>query len=221
MPYIILAIVAGAAIVGGIIWLVIQYEKKRTAALEAVASDIGLEFSAIKGDQLLERMQVFSLFNKGHGRKIKNVMKAEDENANLSIFDYQYTTGGGKHQHTHHHSVIAMESDALKLPEFSLRPENLFHKIGAAVGFQDIDFDDHPEFSEWFVLKGEDEEAIRNFFDAELRDFFALRKGTYIESAPGVFIYLHGGRKKPEQMREFITEGYMIYSTFAKRLSRR
>jgi hypothetical protein len=220
MPYIILAIVAGAAIVGGIIWLVIQYEKKRTAALEAIASDIGLEFSTTKDDQLLERMQVFALFNKGHGRKMKNVMTAEDENANLSIFDYQYTTGGGKHQQTHRHSVIAVESEALRLPKFSLRPENLFHKIGAAIGFQDIDFDDHPEFSEWFVLKGENEAAIRSFFDNELLDFFTQRKGTYIESAPGVFIYLYGGRKRPEQMREFITNGYMIYSTFAQRLSR-
>jgi hypothetical protein len=207
--------------VGGIIWLVTRYEQKRTVDLQAVASDIGLEFSTARDEQLLERLQIFALFNKGHSRKMKNVLQAADEHANLSVFDYQYTAGGGQHQHTHRHSVIAVESDSLGLPKFSLRPENLFHKIGEAMGVQDIDFENHPGFSESFVLKGEDETAIRGFFDADLLDFFAQRKGTCIESAPGVFIYLHGGRKRPEQMREFITSGYMVYSTFAQRLTRR
>jgi hypothetical protein len=36
----------------------------------------------------------------------------------------------------------------------------------------------------------------------------------------GGFIFLHGGRKKPEQMLEFIKAGYLVYSTFVQRLSR-
>jgi hypothetical protein len=36
----------------------------------------------------------------------------------------------------------------------------------------------------------------------------------------GGIIFLHGGRKKPEQMLEFIKAGYLIYSTFVQLLSR-
>ena len=101
-----------------------------------------------------------------------------------------------------------------------MRPENLFDKIGAAIGFEDIDFDDHPEFSKAFILKGKNEEAIRHFFDAEMLELFTERQGIYVESAPGVFIYLKGGRKKPEQIREFMNDGYAVYAAFAERMSR-
>jgi hypothetical protein len=165
-------------------------------------------------------MQVFSLFNKGHSRKMKNVMKAKTEVANLAIFDYRYTTGGGKSSQTHLHTVFAMESDSLNLPRFTLRPEGLFDKIGAAIGFQDIDFDDHPEFSDSFVLTGENEQAIRRFFDMEMLESLAQRKGIYVESVPGLLIYLRGGRKKPEQIQDFMDEANAVCSAFAKRLLR-
>jgi hypothetical protein len=220
MEIAILIILGVGALVGGIIWLVLHLERKRTEALTAVASTIGLEFSPEKDDQLLQTMQVFSLFNKGHSRKMKNVMKAETEIASLAVFDYQYTTGGGNSAQVHSHTVVAMESDSLRLPNFKMRPEHFFDKVGAAMGLQDIDFSSHPEFSASFVLQGEDEQAIRGFFDREMLEFFAQRKGSYIESAPGVFIYLRGGRKKPAQLREFIDEGYAVYAGFAQRMAR-
>ena len=43
-------------------------------------------------------------------------------------------------------------------------------------------------------LKGKDEEAIRHFFDASLIKMFSERQGITINSGPGVFIYLRGGR---------------------------
>ncbi len=208
------------AIIGVVLGLVYLYEKKRTESLTTVAADLGLDFSPTENDGLLEKMQIFSLFNKGHSRKIKNIMKAETEATNLMIFDYQYTTGHGKNQHTHQQTVVAMESNSLGLPKFSMRPEGFFSKIGAALGMQDIDFDDHPEFSKSFVLKGENEAAIRKFFDAKLLDFLAARKKSYIESAPGVFIFVHRGRKKPEQIKELMNDGYAVYAAFAERLSR-
>jgi hypothetical protein len=218
--FVILMISGSLALVAGIMWLIHHYEKKRSEALRAIAAELGLEFSATQDDTLLANVQVFSLFNKGRSRKMKNMMKAATELAQLTIFDYQYTTGGGKSSHTHRHTVVAMQSDSLSRPSFTLRPEGLFDKIGAAIGFQDIDFDDHPEFSKSFALKGENEQAIRHFFDAKMLELFAKRKKICVESRPGVFIYLSGGRKKPEQIRDFMSEGYTIYSAFAERLSR-
>jgi hypothetical protein len=180
-----IAVMIVAPVVGGIIWLVCHREKKRTAALNVVASDIGLEFSATTNDELLAKMQAFSFFNQGRSRKMKNVMKANTDIPQLTIFDYQYTTGGGESSDTCRHTVVSMESDALSLPGFALHPEGwLFQKIGAALGMQDIDFEDHPEFSQSFVLQGDDEQAIRRFFDAEMRELFTQRKGISVESAP-------------------------------------
>lgn len=211
-------VVGGLAIVGVIVWIVHQHEKKRTEAMRAIAADIGLNFSATKHEALLAKLQSFTLFNKGRSRKMKNVMTAETDLAQLTIFDYQYTTGGGDSSRTHHQTVIAMESESLCIPEFTLRPEGFFDKVGATLGFQDIDFADHPEFSRLFVLKGKNEEAIRHFFDAEMLEMFTHRQGMTINCGPGVFIYLRGGRKKPEEIQGFMAEGYDVFSAFEKRL---
>ncbi|MCP4775559.1 MAG: hypothetical protein GY880_15100, partial [Planctomycetaceae bacterium] len=140
------------ALVGGIIFLVRYAAKKRKEALMALATEMGLQFSAVQDEDLLGKMKMFSLFNRGRARKMRNVMTTETDVARLSIFDYQYTTGGGESSHTYRQTVVALESEALVMPVFSLRPEGFFHKLGAAIGMQDIDFENHPEFSDSFVL---------------------------------------------------------------------
>lgn len=214
------SITAVLALIAGILWLVHVHEKKRTEALKTTATEIGLSFSDSCDDQFLARMQVFSLFKKGHGRKVKNVFSAETEAAKLRIFDYQFTTRAGQNSQTHHQTVFAIDSGSLGIPYFSLRPEGFLDRIGSVVGLQDIDFDSHPEFSESYVLKGNDEEAIRSFFDVELLNLLMLRKDISAEGVPGLFIYLQGGRKKPEEIQQLMSDGYDLYSAFSERLSR-
>jgi len=205
-----------AGIIIGVILLrlriVKRREKERSLILNALATEIGLDFLPAQDDALLAKMQVFSLFNKGRSPEIKNVMKTKTDNVKMTLFDYAYTTGGGEHSRRVSQTIVTLEHDSLSLPKFTLSPEGLFSKIGAAIGFQDIDFDEHPEFSKSFVLKGEDEPAIRKFFDREKIEFFAQRKESYIETAHSFFIYTRDGRKKPEQIREFLKEGYSVYT---------
>ena len=215
------AILVGIAVLIGLIFAVGAYfERKRTEALEAVAKEHQLTFSADADERLLQRMQIFDLFNKGRNKRMKNVMKAETEIASMSIFDYSYITGGGKHTQHHLFTIVAMESNSLELPSFSLRPEGFFDKIGAMFGFQDINFDENPEFSRSFVLKGENEAAIRSFFDNEMLDLFTQRKGISVECCPGLFIYMQGGRQRPEQIRDFMNDGFGLYSAFVERQNR-
>ena len=208
------------SLVVAIVWLVRRFEKKRTEALQAVATDVGLQFSATKNDELLAKMNAFSLFNKGRGRKMKNVMTTETDIARLTMFDYQYTTGGGQHSQTSRHTVVALESDVLKFPSFALRPEGVFQKVGAAIGMQDIDFEGHPEFSNSFVLTGDDEQSVRAFFDADVLELVAQQQGICVESGPGIFIYHCGGRRKPEEILELMNEARTVHSVFVERLSR-
>jgi hypothetical protein len=200
----------------GVILLIVRIvkrrEKERTLILNALAMEIGLDFLPAQDDELLAKMQVFSLFNKGCSREMKNVMKTKTDNVKMTLFDYAYTTGGGENSKRYSQTIVTLEHDSLSLPKFTLSPKRLFDKIGAALGFQDIDFDEHPEFSKSFVLKGEDEPAIRKFFDREKLEFFAQRKESYIETAHSFFIYTRDGRKKPEQIRKFLKEGHAVYT---------
>lgn len=209
-----------AGLVGGIIYFAVTMEKKRTAALAKVADELGLDFYPKQVQTLLGRLGSFSLFSKGHSRKMKNVMTTGTQLGRLYIFDYQYTTGGGKNSSTHRKTVVAMEPDGVEMPSFFLRPEHFFDKVGALIGFEDIDFDHHPEFSKSFILKGENEREIRRFFDSEMLDFFEARKGIYMESKPDIFIYVHGRRKKPDQIADLMKEAFEIFRAFATRYSR-
>jgi hypothetical protein len=219
---IVVPIVLG--VVGLIVAIVVlsaHFEKKRSQAMSAVADELGLAFFQGEHSELLEKLQRFNLFTTGHSRKMRNVILGETEVASIAIFDYRYTTGGGKNQQTHVQTVVAMESEALQIPSFTMRPESFFDIVGSALGFQDIDFDDHPQFSKSFVLKGNDEDAIRQFFDAQLLDFFAGRQGICFEGSPGMFIYFRGGRqKKAAELRDYLGEGYSVYAAFTDRLSR-
>ena len=46
--------------------------------------------------------------------------------------------------------------------------KSFFEKVKHAAGNEDIDFDDHLEFSDMFLVKGDNEEGIRKFFKSTL-----------------------------------------------------
>ena len=117
----------------------------------------------------------------------------------MTIFDYQYTTGGGNNSQTHRLTVVAMESDGLRVPSFQMWPEGFWSRVGSMFGMQDIDFDDSPEFSEAYVLKGEEEAAVRECFTPERRQFFAENQGHKLEAAEGVLV-VFDSRKKVDEL---------------------
>ena len=92
-------------------------------------------------------------------------------------------------------------------PVFQMRKEGRLSKLGqmlaSTVGAdKDIDFDEDKDFSDSFVLKGADEEAIRALFVGSLRQYFnnqATAQDWLIESGQAVTIfYRHGKLAAPE-----------------------
>ena len=88
----------------------------------------------------------FSLFARGHSRKVYNVMQGNVDDVDVTIMDYKYATNRGRHRNTTYQTVVLFRSDQLDLPQFTLRREHVFHKLAATFGHQDIDFDDYPTF---------------------------------------------------------------------------
>lgn len=215
---IVLVIVVIGGIVGAIIYGVHVYEKKRSKAIEEVASKLGLDFSVTDSLDHLSRFSGHNLFRTGSGRKVFNVLSGETDEVTISIFDYQYTVGSGKQQNTPKQTVVALESPKLRCPAFSMRPENLFDKFGSMLGFQDIDFDNHPDFSRSFVLKGEDEAAIRAFFSNDLLSFFAQRPGVSVEAMNGQMIYYRSNKRLPgDQFQKLLEEAYQAFGMIVDR----
>ena len=96
----ILAVVAVLALIAGIVMLSYRIERKRTEALAAACQGMGLTFEPEGDLASLQAQGDLPLYNHGHSKKLKNVMRGQVRDRDVRIFDYQYTTGGGKNSHT-------------------------------------------------------------------------------------------------------------------------
>ena len=142
-------------------------------------------------------------------------MRGKTQDLEVAIFDYRYTTGSGKHKHTWNHSVVCFRFVGTVLPVFSLRPENMGHKIGQWFGSQDIDFDTHRTFSKRYLLRGSDEAAVRGIFKKDVLDFYEGKMGLCTEGAGNTLLfYREGTRTKPEGVRAFMEEGFGVLGLF-------
>jgi hypothetical protein len=213
----ILIVAAVLALVGGIFVVSMRRERTRTEALAAACQTMGLTFEPDGDLDALRALGDLPLYNHGHSKKLKNVMRGRARSGDLHLFDYQYTTGGGKNSHTWRQTVALFPGAGEHLPELLLAPENVFHKIGQAFGYQDIDFDSSPEFSSHYLLRGPDEMAIRSAFGADALAFFGQHRGWHVEVKDRtVGIYRSGQRCKPEDLRTFLAEAQEVLRPLAR-----
>ena len=213
----VIIITAVFLLVGFLCFIFWRMGKKRTEQFALISAELKLNFFPKGSTSLFERLKPFHLFSKGWSRKIKNLMEGEANKVELAIFDYQYTTGGGENSHTYRQSILFFRSPKLNLPDFSLRPENVFHKIGSAFGDKDIDFETHPLFSKSYLLRGDNEAAIRGLFNNELLNFIESQQKISIEgSGDQLVFYRHKKRVKPEEVEEFMEEGFKVFELFLR-----
>jgi hypothetical protein len=172
-------IIYAAAIIGIIYGGVIYLERQRKKEMSSFAKQMGFHYIGGSG---LENSLSVPLFEKGHSRKIKNLVEGHREGINWRIFDYYYTEGYGKNSVVHTQTLIIPELRS-GVPEFTLRPENIFNKIGNIFGYKDIDFDNYPEFSKKYLLKGKREADVRKVFSPEvIRLIEKMKKRLCLES---------------------------------------
>jgi len=199
--------------------------RERLRLLEAAASELGLSVQPEGDSTLQEELSPFPLFNIGRSREMRNLIVADTPEVSLLIFDYKYIPLSDKEGRDRWQTVVAVRSPELQIPTFHLYPEGFFSKIGSGLGGQDIDFDDHPEFSNAFVLKSEAEDETRDFFNQPLLDFFAQHPDITFEARPGTILYFRS-RKRIDRieptataLRKFMDEGLQTFHAVRDRVT--
>ena len=202
------ALVAGAAFLGvmlGIGAYLLHLEKKRTEALRALAERMGWSFAAQADFGAVPGVDRFELFTWGRAREIRNLCRAQLGDRQVAVFDYRYVTGSGKSRRSWDQTVVHVQSPQLRLPRFALRPEHVFHKIGGLFGYRDIDLDADPEFSRRYLLRGEDEPAIRAAFGPGVLDFYDRNPKCCTEAAGADLLFWRTSRRvAPEDVSSFV-----------------
>ena len=176
-------------------------ERERREAMRASAASMGLRFTD-RDDTLDERMAAFPPFAIGHSRVGLNLMEGEATLGGVRMTylagDYQYkvTTSNGKSTQTttYNMSFIAVAPVLSMGEELTVRAEGVFDKIGAFLGFDDIDFESS-EFSKRFHVKCSDRRFAFDLFDPRMMEFFLASKAPRLHARAGVLLFDHGTRR--------------------------
>ena len=190
--------------------------EKRRAALAQAAAKLGFTFSpgtvaSGPGDQFRE----FQLFNRGHSKRMSNIIEGKVEDLQFRCADYRYTVGSGKHQHTLSQSVMCFCGNTINVPPFTLDPENVLHKIGECFGYQDIDFSSAPKFSKLYLLRSSAESTVRAFFSRQILSYFEQNPGWSIEAkASAVIMFRTSKICQPEALPAFLEQGKALMKMF-------
>jgi hypothetical protein len=192
----------------------VRAERRRCDEMAQAAAAMGLEFRGDESPAALAGSTV-PLFHAGRGNRFRNVMRGAVEDLEFAVFDFAYTTGSGKSTSTWRQTVAAFRP-ARPLPVFQVRPEHVFHKIGQAFGYKDIDLPEHPAFSKRFLLRGADEEAIRTLFRPDVVACFEGAKGLCVESDGALLVvYRSSHRVKPAEVGAFVEEAFGVVNVIA------
>ena len=194
--------------------------KKRREAFERLAAARGWQFVR-EGTEYAAALSHFPLLNKGYARRAYNVLHGGEGDAEFWLFDYRYTVRSGKNSRTYRQTVVAFPRLPANLPSFELRPEHLFHKIGAVMGFQDIDLPRHADFSARYLLRGSEPSAIRELFDDELvRAIQAERPRSIEGGGSALLVFRHKEKVNTSRVMEALENAQRFRDAFAQRADR-
>lgn len=189
--------------------------EERRRMLQYVAGQMGWAFAADANASMIPNLGSYYLFSQGHSKKMQNMLYGEVDGGRAAVFDYAYTVGHGKNSHRYNQTVAYFQSGNLSLPFFSLRPENFFHKLFGAFGYQDIDFAQRPEFSKLYLLRGQDEAGIRRLFSDRILSFYETNQRLSTDGGGDqLFIYQENVRVSPENIQQFVQWGRGLAGLF-------
>ncbi len=192
------------------------FEKKRTRQMLDAAGSLGFEPHTIVPDEFDGVFGTSQFLNLGRNRAATNIARRQVGSLDVVVCDYCYTVGKGKSTQTYNQTLVIFQSPRLQTPRFRLKPEGWLSKVGELFGGQDIDFDDSPEFSQKYVLAGDDEEAIRQFFNMERLHLLTRFARLCLESQPGSLLFWYDRRRTaPDDFKSFLDDAFSVFAALS------
>lgn len=158
----------------------------RQVRLQNLANEKDYQFTT-RVDRNTSYLRNFHFFEIKPIERKSNCIKGTFEKLNVSweIADVTFSEGAAFTAEVFNATVMILKLNK-QIPIFSLEKEGVFDKIFdrvmAFTGYQDIDFDMYSDFSNKFLLLGNDEQKIRAFFTDEIIRFFENHQIYHLES---------------------------------------
>ena len=208
---VVIAILGIVVVVVLAVWLRMMIDRRRDAAIALAAEELGLTYRKDGRDLQTHPFTRFGLFQQGRRRRLRNVIQGHVDEVEMIVFDYRFFTGSHRNHSLWRQTVAAFRLPDMDVPEFDLQPEKWVHKLTELFGYQDIDFVDSPHFSDQYLLRGSDEEAVRDLFSVDLRQFMESINGFSLAGGEHwLVIYQCDRRVGPMELKVFIEETFKI-----------
>ncbi len=190
-----------AVLVGGIAYLSYYLKKKRLAELKMMAAQLGLEFWGDDIEGLL--LHPFSLFRRGDGRGIENVMRGQWQGIALRQFDYWYyeesTDSDGNTSRSYSYFSCALGWIDAACSPITIGRENLLTRIADHMGMPDIEFE-LEEFNHAFNVKGKDRKFAFDFIDARMMRWLLDAGSEFEYEVVGNELLVFSKRRRPTEL---------------------
>jgi hypothetical protein len=204
-----------AVMLGGMGLLNAARNRKRREAYAEYSLIRGFTFEEKRPNGERRYADAFELFTAGHRRTWGYTISGTKNQAPFTAFEYRWVTGSGKSSHAHRIGGIVWERDTDSLPKFALSPEDWLSRVGQVFGMQDIDFDESPEFSRMYRLKGPNEPLIRKLFTNEIRRFFEATPKQQVAGGGRFLFWFRNGLMPPvDQLDEWLEQGDHVRRRF-------
>ena len=191
-----------------LIWFVVRQRKKRAETLRLRAPALGFEYlgHAPDADGAAAELGPFALLRRGTSRYVENRLRGSRDGYDLFLFDYGCTASSD--DTSTWRTVVRVASPSLRLPDFTLAPKTLLEDLGEAFGvIQPVAFDGHPRFSEDYVLRGPDPDAIRRAIGEPALAYLAAHRQWSVESREErLIVYRENDKVPPERLDAFLAE---------------
>jgi MFS superfamily sulfate permease-like transporter len=150
---------------------------------ELLAKDLNYEFVEFAKNEIRDKFSRFYLYKKM--KVVESAIMGKTEGSEISIVDFvsQEQLGLSTREI---HSTIFLVRTQLSIPNFALEVEGEADILTNAG--KDIDFEKFPDFSGFYLLRGEKEADIRTFFTKEVIKFFEEEKDYLVEAIDGVLL---------------------------------
>lgn len=195
MPLLIPLAIAVAIALGYWAW---KYEQAKRAKFAAWAQARGFSYDHRTDKELrhaygfLDRLQI------GHSRRGYHVLRGRWEGRPAAAFQFQYTVGSGKNQHTVRFGVALLHLEQV-FPELLIAPENFLHRFAEMFGLGDIDFES-VEFSQAFRVSCRDKKFAYDFCHTGMMEYLLAHRDVCLEMEAGVMALFDEKGLEPERL---------------------
>ena len=164
----------------------------RREAMSRLASSLGLSFNPARDYDHDDRYAHMAMFRRGSRRYAYNTvmgrMSLGGHECGVIFGDFHYAVDRNHGEHrtkkSYRFSYLIIQLPWANVPDLLIRPEGMFDRIGALVGFEDIDFESE-EFSRAFLVKSSDRKFAYDLIDPRMIEFLLQTRPQLIDLEHG------------------------------------